>query len=101
MLSVIQRVGSHACIYQTDAFMFLSISRLHGKPCIKSATALPIQQSKAIADCSPRKRVCRVWSAHECAPAWAQAPCTVQPRPAASARMRCLMTSWFIQLANR
>jgi hypothetical protein len=101
MLAVMQRVKATLSIYQPDAFMFLSISRLHGKPCIKSATALPIQQSKAIADCSPRKRVCRVWSARKRAPAWVQAPCTVQPRPAASARMRCLMTSWFIQLANR
>jgi hypothetical protein len=32
-------------------------------------------------------RICRVWSAHECAPAWAQAPCTVQPRPASSPRL--------------
>jgi hypothetical protein len=69
MLAVMQRVRATLSIYQPDAFMFLSISRLHGKPCIKSATALPIQQSKAIADYSPRKRVCRVWSARKRAPA--------------------------------
>lgn len=47
MLAVMQRVKATLSIYQPDAFMFLSISRLHGKPCVKSATALPIQQSKA------------------------------------------------------